>query len=543
MRIKVFYHRQYCIDFPVTDAELNLEMRKMGIYEKIPKCKVVEVLEKNNPLELLAGNVLNLDEVNFFARRMESLTEYEREVLSVYTEIHGADTVKDLINLTYSTKGLSLITDFSDPEQVGKRLYMDEMQVLSEEEKHQINFVQFAEKTIQESSVELKPYGVFIEHGFELQEIYNGKTFPEYFYSDKIVAAVEVKNESGDTDYLYLPADICSMDKLKKRLNERYFCDLKVTAIHNMHLPETLVPTPQEIADIGELTSFNELCHEVSGFGKEKMERLAMAVKFTGFHDYPEVTNLAKHLSEFEIHTNVHNDEEYGKYLVKESGSYQVDEALLPYIDYKRLAGDRKAEKLAASRYMEDGFIGAARPLQEYRQYDGEFADPLEELEWDYDTFYLFSPLSASLMVEGEDAGILSGSDLTQYTEEIMEAIAREESPGEETRGLMRYFDRSRAVARNVLSAYPKVTEINGELYGALMCKIMEPLTEEEIDILKDYWTGQMSDGWGEGFEQHPIDVGDGEIYVSFWSGADYWRVMTEEELMGGQAHGMDLTY
>ena len=28
MRIKVFYHRQYCIDFPVTDAELNLEMRK-----------------------------------------------------------------------------------------------------------------------------------------------------------------------------------------------------------------------------------------------------------------------------------------------------------------------------------------------------------------------------------------------------------------------------------------------------------------------------------------------------------------------------------
>lgn len=42
--------------------------------------------------------------------------------------------------------------------------------------------------------------------------------------------------------------------------------------------------------------------------------------------------------------------------------------------------------------------------------------------------------------------------------------------------------------------------EINGGLYGALQCKITEPLTEEESSILKDYWTGQMSDGWGESF-------------------------------------------
>ena len=124
-----------------------------------------------------------------------------------------------------------------------------------------------------------------------------------------------------------------------------------------------------------------------------------------------------------------------------------------------------------------------------------------------------------------------------------MEAIAREESPGEEARGLMRYFDRSRDVARNVLAAYPKVTEINGELYGVLMCKIIEPLTEEDVGILKDYWTGQMSDGWGESFEQHPIKVENGEIYVSFWNSGKNWSVMTEEELMGGQAQGMDIRY
>ena len=45
----------------------------------------------------------------------------------------------------------------------------------------------------------------------------------------------------------------------------------------------------------------------------------------------------------------------------------------------------------------------------------------------------------------------------------------------------MHYFDESREVAAKVMSAHPKVAEINGELYGVLECKISEPLTEEDI--------------------------------------------------------------
>lgn len=48
----------------------------------------------------------------------------------------------------------------------------------------------------------------------------------------------------------------------------------------------------------------------------------------------------------------------------------------------------------------------------------------------------------------------------------------------------MHYFDESREVAAKVMSAHPKVAEINGELYGVLECKISEPLTEEEIKVL-----------------------------------------------------------
>ena len=52
-------------------------MRRIGIEETVPMCRLVEVSEKDNPLQRFEGQTVNMDEVNFFAKRMESLTEYD----------------------------------------------------------------------------------------------------------------------------------------------------------------------------------------------------------------------------------------------------------------------------------------------------------------------------------------------------------------------------------------------------------------------------------------------------------------------------------
>ena len=529
MRIKVLSGGRKNIELSLSDAELNFQMRRIGIEETVPMCRLVEVSEKDNPLHRFEGQTVNMDEVNFFAKRMESLTEYERKVLSAYAEDYGVATMKDLINLTFSMKGLSLLTDFSDARQVGVRLYMDEFLGMSEEEKEQTNFIEFAEKTLKESRVEVLPYGVFVEHGFEMLEVYNGKTFPAFVASEETVAVVEVQNKTGDTEYLYLPTDICSMNKVKERLQVQDYWEMEVIEIENLRLPDILVPTTEDLREVEQLTLFNEMCHAVKRFDEVKMNQLAMVVEFTGLCDFPDVAYIATHLGEFEINPLVHNDEEYGKFLVTESGLFDVDELLLPHINYASFAADKRVGTLVTSGYVEEGFVGAIRPIEEYGQYKGEFAEPLE-IDYDcFEKFCLYSPLTANLMVEDVDEGNLYPSDLTQYAEAIAEAIAREECVGEETRGLMHYFDESREVAAKVMSAHPKVAEINGELYGVLECKISEPLTEEEIKVLKEYWTGQMSDGWGEGFEQRPIEVDGGELYVHLWQ-PDDWSIQTEQE-------------
>ena len=55
--------------------------------------------------------------------------------------------------------------------------------------------------------------------------------------------------------------------------------------------------------------------------------------------------------------------------------------------------------------------------------------------------------------------------------------------------------------------------------------------TDAETEILTDWLSGQNSDGYGEHFEQQPIDTADGDLYVSFWNTGDNYSLMTRDEL------------
>lgn len=50
MRIKVLSGGRKSIELPLSDAELNFQMKRIGIEEIVPVCRLVEASEKDNPL-------------------------------------------------------------------------------------------------------------------------------------------------------------------------------------------------------------------------------------------------------------------------------------------------------------------------------------------------------------------------------------------------------------------------------------------------------------------------------------------------------------
>lgn len=89
-----------------------------------------------------------------------------------------------------------------------------------------------------------------------------------------------------------------------------------------------------------------------------------------------------------------------------------------------------------------------------------------------------------------------------------------------------------------------RVEELGGQLYGRIDCWFTQRPDEDEIDYLREEIIGQAADGFGEHFEQRPICIDEGELYVSFWDCSDDYFMYTEDEMkaylsgsmtMGGQ--------
>lgn len=91
------------------------------------------------------------------------------------------------------------------------------------------------------------------------------------------------------------------------------------------------------------------------------------------------------------------------------------------------------------------------------------------------------------------------------------------------------YFDDNPDVQSKLESIEWKLVNVNGTYYGCVEVELSAEIDNKGINDLKEWITGQNSDGLGEGFEQHEIRTDDGDIYVSMWDFNDYF-IDTESE-------------
>ena len=372
MRINVVLsntaHPEYgvaTIPFPMPreDYDYDLELLDaIGIGDSIQRdCKVDEVMGDYPALKCLEGSLVNIDEIDYLAKRLDSFDRGERAQFQSMASKLGLRDITDLINLTFSCQKATVITDFSDLDRIGRSHYLNlNGGCAPKEELDNLDGTETALLLIEGGNGHITPYGVVYPNGMQLERVYSkGAPFPYYRYENctmelEMTSALKPYNpeKQNDKTWLFLPmaegqlrhallrSGLVSMDDMRLRFSES-------------EMP-TSVDATLDIEHEG-ILDLNRLAEVVHGLNESERLKLGAAVDIAKPETAAEVTQLAINLPQFVFYPGVDSAEAYGKYMIQKSGRFEFDSELEDFYDYAKYGQQRLDRE--SGQFVDGGYI------------------------------------------------------------------------------------------------------------------------------------------------------------------------------------------
>ena len=310
-------------------------------------CKVEKIDSFYTVLKRVEMLTVNVEELNYLAKRLDSFDTCEAAQFQAMAHKLELFELKDLINLTFCCQQATVITDFSDLAAIGRDHYMnlhggcasvDELNALDGEET--------ARRLIESGSGTITPYGVVYDNGMKLEQVYDGRCFPCYFYEPKPIAvALASKVELEDTEHitwLYLPMVQEEIDRALQRAGITDPTDVWLR-LEDTQLPnevDVLLDMEQE-----SLADLNTLAQATEALSSDAIKKLGAVVALAKPQNAEQVKNLVENLDLFDFAPGAHSPAEYGKYMIQRSGHFDYDENLDEFYDYEGYALQRMNEE------------------------------------------------------------------------------------------------------------------------------------------------------------------------------------------------------
>ena len=289
-------------------------------------------------LNQLEGTQVNLEELDYLAKRLDSFDDGEVAQFQAMAEKLGLTSLKDLINLSFCCQQATVITDFSDLESVGRSHYMNlNGGCASLEELENVDGVESALLLIEGNQGVVTPYGVVYDNGMQLEQIYDGKHFPFYLYDDAVLSLGLIsKGQPENTKkatWLYLPATRKQLERgmLRSGIQDpEDMCFQVGNSEFPMEVDVALDFKQESIFDL------NDLAWAVARLDQDDLQKLGAVVALAEPENASQIRCLAKNLDLFEFAPGAHTPSEYGIYMIQESGHFEYDPNLDEFYDYEK---------------------------------------------------------------------------------------------------------------------------------------------------------------------------------------------------------------
>ena len=310
-------------------------------------CKVEKIDSFYTVLKRTEMLTVNVEELNYLARRLDSFDTGEAAQFQAMAHKLELFELKDLINLTFCCQQATVITDFSDLAAVGRDHYMNlHGGSASVDELNKLDGKGTARQLIESGSGTITPYGVVYDNGMKLEQVYDGRFFPCYYYEpNAITVAVTAKSEPEDTEHitwLFLPMVQEEIDRALLRGGITDPSEIRLS-LEDSWLPhEVLDLLDMDHVDISEL---NALVQALDEFSDMSIRKYAAAAVMARPHSTEQAKHLAENLDLFDFAPSASTPEEYGKYMIRQSGHFDYDENLDAFYDYEKYGTEHMNEE------------------------------------------------------------------------------------------------------------------------------------------------------------------------------------------------------
>ena len=348
------------IPLPIPNEEYNHVMELLGAMELGDvverDCKVEEIQDALPILKRLEKVAVNIDELDYLAKRLDSFDYIEAAQFQAMAVKTGIFDMKDLINLTFCCQQATVITDFSDLEAIGRHHLVSINGGCLSSELADTDLRMTALKLILSKEGTVTPYGVVYDNGLKLDEVYDGRHLPGYHYEqDMLAVGISSRDEPENTSkitWLYLP---CTQLQIERGMMRSGISDPD-----NMRIWYEDSQLPTEVENALEfkhesIYELNDLAAAIKKLTEADQKKLGAAVILAEPECASQIRHLAENLDQFEFAPNVKTPEEYGKYMIQESGHFDYDKNLDEFYDYEKYGQQRMSRE--SGMFTEAGYI------------------------------------------------------------------------------------------------------------------------------------------------------------------------------------------
>ena len=306
-------------------------------------CKVEKINSFYTVLKRVEMLTVNAEELNYLAKRLDSFDTGEAAQFQAMAHKLELFELKDLINLTSCCQQATVITDFSDLAAIGRDHYMNlHGGSASVDELNALDGKGTARQLIDSGSGTITPYGVVYDNGMKLEQVYDGRFFPCYYYEPNVITvAVTSKAEPEDTEHitwLFLPMEQEEIDRALLRGGITDPSEIRLS-LEDSWLPREVL----DLLDMDhvEISELNALVQALDEFSDMSIRKYAAAAVMARPHTTEQAKHLAENLDLFDFAPSASTPEEYGKYMIQQSGRFDYDENLDAFYNYEKYGTER----------------------------------------------------------------------------------------------------------------------------------------------------------------------------------------------------------